>query len=169
VSQLSADTLQRIRQFQSEVRECSMQMMMNALYIQNELGNVRMSDELRTQTAELCSTLIGTKHDLVHEIFELDERIEQGADNATICRYVERMVDWAYDDASMMHGVVTALDAAAQTDVMNSGAYLLVSESAVNILRPLARMRALADELTRELGSSESGSPGADSGDDSQG
>jgi len=51
-----------------------------------------------------------------------------------------------------MHGIVTALDEEAERDVMKVGAYLLVSESAVNILKPLTRMRELAAQLRCELG-----------------
>jgi hypothetical protein len=47
--------------------------------------------------------------------------------------------------------LISTLDAEAQKDVMNSGAYLLVSESAVNILEPLTQMRRLATQLKEVL------------------
>jgi hypothetical protein len=50
-----------------------------------------------------------------------------------------------------MHEIVLALDEAAKGDILKSGAYILVSESAVNILKPLARMRKLAATLRFEL------------------
>ena len=146
-----AGTMQKVREFQEHTRECAVQMMMNAIYIQRELGNVQMSDELRERTVELSSVLIGTKHDLVSEIFELDERLESGAGNAEVLRRIDRMVQWAEEDALKMHEIVMALDAELQKGVMDGGAYLLVSESAVNILTPLKKMRQLAAQLREVL------------------
>jgi hypothetical protein len=152
MSERNAETVQRIRAFQSETRECAMQMMMNALYIQKELPNVRMSDELRERVVRLCAPLIGTKHDLVTEIFELDEKLASGAGNEEVLRRINRMVQWASEDALQMHEIVMALDAELQKGVMDGGAYLLVSESAVNILGPLKRMRKLAEQLRGDAG-----------------
>ena len=146
-----AATINRIREFQDHTRECAVQMMMNAIFIQQELPNVRMSDELRRRTEKLCSVLIGTKHDLVTEIFELDEALEAGAGNVEVLRRINRMVQWAGEDALKMHEIVMALAADAQKDVMNGGAYLLVSESAVNILTPRTQMRQLAAQLGEAL------------------
>ena len=147
MSERDAGTMQKIRAFEDCTRECAVQMMMNALYIQKELPNVRMSDELRQRTVGLCSTLIGTKHDLVSEIFELDERLQDGASNEEVLRRIDRMVQWAGEDALKMHEIVMALDAELQKGVMDGGAFLLVSESAVNILTPLHEMRQLAAQL----------------------
>jgi hypothetical protein len=151
MSERDAETIQKIRAFQAHTRECAVQMMMNAIYIQGELSNVRMSDELRQRTVDLCGTLIGTKHDLVTEIFELDEVLEAGASNEVVLRRVNRMVQWAGEDTLKMHEIVMALAEDAKKDVMNVGAYLLVSESAVNILNPLHEMRQLAAQLREPL------------------
>ena len=51
-----------------------------------------------------------------------------------------------------MHEIVKALEKEAEEDVMRTGAYVLVSESAVNILGPLKRMRKLAEQLRGEMG-----------------
>ena len=61
------------------------------------------------------------------------------------------MVRWAEEDALKMHEVVVELGAASDIDVMKVGAYLLVSESAVNIFRPLNEMRQLAAQLQTAL------------------
>ena len=151
MTERDGETMQRIREFQAHTRDCALQMMMNAIFIQQELPSVQMSDELRQRTVELCSVLIGTKHDLITEIFELDEALEKGAGNVEVLRRINRMVEWAGEDALKMHEIVMALDADAQKDVMNGSAYLLVSESAVNILTPLAGMRDLQAQLKEVL------------------
>jgi hypothetical protein len=151
MTERDAETMQTLREFQAYAQECSAQMLMNALYIQKELATVQMTDELRQRTVELCSTLIGTKHDLVTEILELDEALDKSASTVEVLRRVDRMVQWAGEDAQKMHEVVMALDAELQKGVKDGGAYLLVSESAVNILTPLKQMRRLAERLREVL------------------
>lgn len=151
MTERDAATIKTVLEFLGHTRECAVQMMMNAMYIQKELPNVRMSDELRERTEKLCSVLIGTKHDLVTEIFELDERLGSGAGNEEILRRVNRMVQWAGGDTLKMHEVVMALEAELESGVMDGGAYLLVSESAVNILRPLHEMRERAAQIKEAL------------------
>ena len=111
MTERDAATIKTVLEFLGHTRECAVHMMMNAMYIQGELSNVRMSDELRERTENLCSVLIGTKHDLVSEIFELDERLGSGAGNEEVLRRVNRMVQWAGEDTLKMHEVVMALEA----------------------------------------------------------
>lgn len=151
MTERDAATIKTVLEFLGHTRECAVQMMMNAMYIQGELSNVRMSDELRERTEKLCSVLIGTKHDLVSEIFELDERLGSGAGNEEVLRRVNRMVQWAGEDTLKMHEVVMALEAELERGVMDGGAYLLVSESAVNILTPLGKMRDVQAQLEEAL------------------
>lgn len=63
-------------------RECAVQVMQNAIYVQKEPPNVRMSDALRRQAGETCDQLIGTKHDLITELFDLDELLPTDASDA---------------------------------------------------------------------------------------
>jgi len=55
---------------------------------------------------------------------------------------------WLADDISQIHQLVTSLEAASLLDPECSSAYVLVAESAVNILNPFNRARAAADLLT---------------------
>lgn len=151
MTERDAATIKKILEFQDHTRECAVQMMMNAIFIKQELPNVRMGDELRQRTVDLCSVLIGTKHDLITEIFELDEALGRGAGNVEVLRRINRMVQWTEEDALKMHEIVMALSEEAQKDVMNVGAHLLVSGSAVNILTPLNRMRELQAWLREAL------------------
>ena len=151
MSRRGPETVERIRAFQSEARECCAQMIANAGYMQKELANVRMSDELRTRTVELCADLSEIHFDVFSEIFSIDELLDQDAGNADILSRINLTEEWLQAEALKMHGIVTALDAEAENDVMKTGAYLLVSESAVNILKPLTRMRQTAAQLRREL------------------
>ncbi len=113
-----------------------MQMLSNALYVLDELPNVKMSDGLRKRTQDVCNGLIGTKHDLITELFDLDDLVATEATDAQVGERVERIVQWAFEDLRKLHEVVTALDEASKRDDLEFGsASLLVMESAGNILQ----------------------------------
>jgi len=151
MSKRTPETIQRIRSFQEEARECAAQMTANGGYIQQELGNVRMNDELRTRTQALCTDLAALHFDLLREILDINRLLEEDDSNDKILAKFELIKKWAQDEMLKMHGIVQELGAAAETDVMKVGAYLLVSESAVNILKPLKQMRRSVEQLKAAL------------------
>lgn len=131
----------------NEARKCAAAMLESGTYIERELPNVRMDEPVRMATVELCSRLVGTKHDIIHELFELDELLASGASDERIKSAIARIIDWLGDDIRQMHELVTALDAAAKNDPTRVSAYLLVAGSAVNILNPFNRAAEAADLL----------------------
>jgi hypothetical protein len=133
------------------VRECAVQMMQNAIYVQKELPNVRMSDALRRQAGKICDQLIGTKHDLITELFDLDELLPTDAPNATIGERVERMVRWARDDLLRLHELVVAIEDEGRRDPRALIAGILVTESAGNVLNAFNRMQSAADGVLRAV------------------
>ena len=136
-----------VRVVMKHARQCAGAMLENAIFIQQELPNVRMDDPTRAATAELCAQLIGTKHDVVHELFDLDDLLSGGATEKRIASAIARIMDWLRRDIRQMHELVTALEAAAKRDRACSSAYMLVSESAVNILNPFNKVKKAADRL----------------------
>lgn len=153
MSERTTEASETIRKFQGHAEICAHQMRLNALYIQRELPNVHMSDELLRRTVERCTGFIGTQEKILSELVDFEERVKSGACDAEVLTRTDRIVQWAGEDALKMHETVMALDAESQKGVMDGGAYLLVSESAVNIVTPLTQMRRLAAELRKQLGS----------------
>ena len=139
-----------VQRFLDEARECAMQMLQNAAYIQTELDNVQMSDALRVRTRQICDDLIGTRYDITHEIFEVDDLLTSKAPSREIVARADRIVRWLGDDVEKMHGVVMALEAAADQERACGLAYILVSESAVNILKPFYRAQDGAEGLRKQ-------------------
>ena len=139
-----------VQRFLDEARECAMQMLQNAVYILAELDNVQMSDELLVRTRQVCDDLIGTKHDIIHEIFDVDDLLKSRAPPCEIVARADRIVRWLGDDVEKMHGVVMALEAAADQERACGLAYILVSESAVNILKPFYRAQDGAEGLRKQ-------------------
>lgn len=134
----------------TEARNCALVMLESATYIQNELANVRMNDALRAQTEQVCTALVGTKHDIISELFELDELLGSEASASVIRSRVNRIVQWFWDDITRMHQLVMALESASKQDPACGPAYVLVAESATNILNAFNGTKAAADSLRAE-------------------
>lgn len=139
-----------VREVLTALRSCAMVMLENAIYIQKELSNVLMDDSLRAQTVEVCSALVGAKHDAISELFELDELLATKPSKSVIISRVNRLEQWLWDDIKKMHSIVTALNSASTQDPKRGSAYLLVAESATNILNSFNRFTAAADALRAE-------------------
>ena len=137
-----------VRTLMNEAHQCAMAMLDSGTYIERELPNVRMDDATRASATELCSQLVGTKHDIIHELSDLDDLLKDGAADERIMSAVGLIIRWLWEDISQMHELVTSLEAAGQRDPECGGAHILVAESAVNILIPFKRAKAAADLLT---------------------
>ncbi len=134
----------------AEARTCGLAMLENATFIQRELPNVPMSDELREQTRQVCDSLIGTKHDIFTELFELDELLSAKASLSVIHLRVNRIVKWFREDITRMHELVMALESTGKQDPACQPACVLVVESAANILNAFNRTKTAADGYCAE-------------------
>jgi hypothetical protein len=132
-------------------RECALQMMSNAAYILDELPNVRMPPELLERTRSVCNDLVGTKHDLISEIHEIDDLAGADASVAHIGQRVELIVGWVRDDLVRLHELVSALDAASRQDETYGLAGLLVMESATNLFNAFDPMQSAAEGVMRAV------------------
>lgn len=139
-----------IQSVMREARNCALVMLESATYIQGELANVHVNDELRAQTEQVCTALVGTKHDIFSELFELDELLGADASAVVIRSRVDRIVQWLSDDINRMHQLVMALESASKQSSVYGAAYVLVVESATNILNAFNRTRTAADSLRAE-------------------
>lgn len=129
----------------SAIRDCALIMLENASYVKRELPNVVIADPLRSQTAEICDAMIGTKHDIISELFEIDELLKSDAELAVISFHLTRSIRWLWEDLSKLHQVVMALRADSQKDENYTLALILVEESAANILNAFNHAKAAVD------------------------
>jgi hypothetical protein len=135
--------IQQIHAIRSLARDCALALLENASFIERELPNVRIPDDLRRQATDLCSDLTATKHDVLSELFELDELVDAPSpDPAVLAGRVDRVVSWLSADLPKMHRLVTALQIAAEREAEYSQAYVLIAESSANILLAFNRVRA---------------------------
>jgi hypothetical protein len=125
---------QTILRFLTEARNCAMQMMQNGSYILNELPPLRMTDALRKKIEALCISLIDSKHDLIHEIFEIDELVTSTPESPAITEGIERMRQWIFMATMSFHDCVKDVQRAVELGEADGLLSLLLTESAVNIL-----------------------------------
>src|SRR5438067_1559582 len=93
-----------IRAAMGKARTCAMVMLESATYIERELPNVQLDEALLSQAQQVCSDLIGTKHDIISDLFELDNKLSAspapGLPN--VLSTMERLTSWMWEDISKM-------------------------------------------------------------------
>lgn len=126
-------------------RDAAHEMLRNSMYVLSELGNVNMPDELRARTRDVFTELVGTKHDVINEIETILEKLDDGG-NDMIAPRLELVRRWCLEDMTKVHELVTELSSEGERDGSGRLAYMLVAESATNILLPLGKAtRAMKD------------------------
>jgi len=131
----------------SAIRDCALIMLENASYVQRELPNVEIADPLGSQTVEVCDAMVGTKHDIISELFEIDELLESDDKSAAISSRLTRTIRWLWKDISRLDQVVMALREDSQKNEKHILALILVEESAANILNAFNRAKAAVNAV----------------------
>ena len=117
----------------AQAHACALEMKLNVDYVLGELANVTLPAELAARVEAVWGEISGTGHDVMSELFELDEVTDDDA----IAKRLARSRRWIRDDLAKLHEVIQAVDVAAQADTAVQGAFILPAESATNILNPL--------------------------------
>jgi len=128
-------------------RDCAMEMFRNASFIHAELPDVEMPDELREMTERVCTGLIGTKHDIISELLELDELLDAEDSETDVGARVNRIVTWMGLDIMQMHELVSALHSATRENPDCGAAFALVAESAANIVKTFSPVVEAAEKI----------------------
>ena len=108
-------TQQHARQFASEAHACAIQMMENAAYIQKELPALDMPDSLRARIDELCAELMGTKHDLSHEVGVLEDFL--ALEPGQVAPRMDRIHRWLLNQTCSLNQCVAAVNQSVQSGV----------------------------------------------------
>lgn len=120
-------------------------MLDNGAFIQKELGSIDVSDRLRGAISDVCSALMATKHDVISELIELDG-LGATPEAAVVQDRVDRIFQWLSEEIPKLHELVMSLESASKEEPRHGIAYILVAESATNVLRSFGSM---ADALER--------------------
>lgn len=137
---------QIIHQYLDESRYCAMLFMAIGTHIQKELPPMTMSDELREKLNALCTDLIGTKHDLFHEIFEIDELMSASPDSPAIAAGIERMQNWMMMAGHAFRESVDEVDKAAKEGTAEFLVQMLLMSYTITILNSIPSPPVFAAE-----------------------
>jgi len=132
------------------IRDCALIMFENATYIQRELPSIEMSTALKSETAEACELLVGTKYDVISELFEIEELLESKPDWGLLSSRIDRLITWLSSNLPRLHQLVMALREDSQKNLRHTLSLVLVQESAVNILNAFNSAKAKVDALASE-------------------
>jgi indole-3-glycerol phosphate synthase len=128
------------------IYDCSPIILANASYILAELPNERLPEPLRQYLAGQCEALLSTRHDLMTELAE----IEDLRDADVILARMKRAIAWLEEDLSALHLDITELQEFSNKNPETAPAYILVAESATNILNAFQRAKTAVDSISIE-------------------
>lgn len=135
-----------IQRYLAETRDFAIQMMQNAAYIQKELPSLEMTDDLRTSLGSLCDELIGTKHDMINEIFEIGPLLTTDPDAAQIQGGIHLLRQWTTESVGSIHHNMAKIQEAVTQGSATPMLGMLVMESAINILNAVPVFPEVGEE-----------------------
>lgn len=145
IEQPKIEAIELLATFKASAARFAHEMLKNASYMQRELPSIELETSCRAQLVELCSSLVGAKHDLISELHDLGE--VDATDPTETLRRVRRVVDWAAEELQRLHATVNSLEPSAATHPGQGIAYLLVAESGTNVLKAFVEMSDAADDF----------------------
>jgi hypothetical protein len=126
------------------IYDCTPIILANASYILAELPNERLPEPLRQYITGQCDALLSTRHDLMTELAEIEDQRDPGV----ILARMKRMIAWLEEDLSALYLDITELQEFSNKNPETAPAYILVAESATNILNAFQRAKTAVDSIS---------------------
>ena len=142
-----------LAEFLSVAYSCSMRMFENASYVEAELPKVELPQRLRKEAYRVCATWISNKHDISGELDDFHDIPSPSGSELKQAR-VERISEWLSEDFPQLNELVVKLREFSEQNPKFIPAHMLVAESAVNVLRSFAEVRAASDRYFSAVGAS---------------
>jgi hypothetical protein len=120
--------------FFAAARHCAMEMAGNALYIRNELPRVALPPGVEEILNDACDELVSAKFDLFSDLSDLDDLLGTDPVHPAVLPKATHILEQLDAAAVLLQSVVMMLREAAAEDSRYHLAFLLVAESAVNML-----------------------------------
>lgn len=121
------------------LRNAAIGMLDTGMYIRRELPSLELDEARRTEIDNLCGQLLGTGHDIMHEMSEISEMKRDGLEGDRINETVIRVLGWIRDDLHVADPIVRGLQSDMQKDQNLSDVFVLLAESMLNIWQPFNR------------------------------
>ena len=132
----------------------------NVSYIQKELPALKVSRVERKRIDESCTEFQDAIYDVGKEILNLEDKLglhpgqepfDPNITNPDPRVTMGFIASWLLAEIETMHQTVLRLDLAAAKAPTNGGVYLLVSESATNILRSYNKIKKILNAIHGQL------------------
>lgn len=132
----------------ADVRDCAMLMRANAAGLQKELPKVRVDENLRAATRGLCERLSEVSSGVVSGVGELrDAVLSAELDAAGVLRDLSGMEEQMMDVLAGFAELVDKLEQAGERDERCEPAFVLVIETAGNLLQRFQAAKTSTDLL----------------------
>ena len=127
---------------------CAMEMMNNALYIRKEIPGVEFPPGIKETLSGACGAMLEAKLDLVSDLHALDEQVVAPLESVLCSSAFHRILARLDEAALLLHPAVVALKEAAGLEKRFQLTYLLVAESAVNVLNAHAAIHRPEENIS---------------------
>lgn len=122
----------------ASLRRCGIQMRQNAAYVCKEIEALSVDPKLAMEIRNVWAGLDEEGAVTINEAHELGEHVHAGASEQQLIAIAQRITGNVREELMNLHTLVTRLDEIAKGD-RRSVLYILVAESAVNILKEFNR------------------------------
>jgi hypothetical protein len=129
------------------IYDCTPIILANASYILAELQNEQLPEPLRQYITGQCDALFSTRHDIMTELAEIEDQRGTGVKPGVLLARLKRAITWLEEDLSALHLDITELQEFSTRNPAAAPAYILVAESATNILNAFHRAKTAVDSI----------------------
>lgn len=131
--------IKELGEFCSVAESCALQMLGNADFIMTELASLKIAEHYKKEIHEVLASLADTKYDVCDNLFEFNDT-SQPASSAIMQGRVLKVYGMLHMEISKLEELVSSLESAnkSKEDINIQGAYVLVTESAINIINSIS-------------------------------
>ncbi len=142
------------------------EMAANIVYIRRELQKLRMADDIRDEIVQMCDNFDSALYDVRKEVRTLEDKLgmhpgeepfDPGVTNPDPRVTMEFIRNWLWSEIERLHAIVTRLERDSKGAADIGSVYVLVAESAVNILRAFTTLKEALEVITTTLDGPQSG------------
>lgn len=133
--------LEASRRIIGVARRCAYVVQSNAHYIEKELPNVPLDDATREETKGLCAKMFSLYFDILDVVEELEEKFSSDDFHFKSFKTHSRLVScWMWELIKHMDLIISRVSQMAEHDPECRITYILLSESAVNLMNAFGEM-----------------------------
>lgn len=121
----------------------------NLHYVLRELPTLKLLPERRDHISNVCTDFLFTVEDLIKEACEVEEQLQMAPSSrrATLLHFLNAAGQQLEEELRQLHDVVLSLKSATDSEPALGLVFVLVAESATNILHAYAAIKERLENL----------------------